>query len=204
MTKKILFTLLIAFTYNISAQGQNVDEESRNDNYRILFSSGLYKSSYVEGDKPGMYLHGGFGFKMNENFWLNIDIIHSEARGGYEIYPLLNSNSNVTNWYFMPNFTMDFDLGQKHRISPLLGFFLNREYTSRLTYETEYDQNYNPVLTDLRMSDEATYTAGLFAGFSYNYEITDNLYIGIEAYTYTKLHLTIESFMVGPKVELRL
>lgn len=195
---------MTTFNMSILAQDEKLPDDARSDSYRVQFASGFYKSSYVEGNQPGLYLHGGFGFKLNRNFWLNLDIIHSEARGGLEIYPLTNSTSNVTNWYFMPNFTKDFFIGRKSSISPMLGFFFNREYTSRLEYDTEYNENYDPVLSNLRMSDEGTFTAGLFFGLSYNYEITSDLYIGVEAYSYSKLHLTIESFMVGPKVELRI
>ena len=204
MKSIILSAILICYAFNVSAQEKNSISEISGDNFRVQFAYGLYKSSYVEGDKPGTYLHSGFGFKMNKNFWLNLDIIHSEARGGLEIYPLLNSTSNVTNWYFMPNFTKDFKIKRKSIIKPMLGFFLNREYTSRLGYETVYDQNNNPYLADLAMSDEATYTAGIMFGLSFNYEVNKNLFLGIEAYSYTKLYLTIESFMVGPKVEIRI
>lgn len=204
MKNFILTAVITFFSLNVSAQGQNNNLNTQGDNYRVQFAYGLYKSSYVEGNEPGTYLHGGFGFKLNQNFWLNVDIIHSEARGGMEIYPLLNSNSNVTNWYFMPNFTKDFKIGGKSLITPMLGFFLNREYTSRLEYETLYDQENNPYLADLAMSDEATYTAGIMFGLSFNYEVTKNLFLGLEAYSYTKLHLNIESFMVGPKVEIRI
>lgn len=68
-----------------------------------------------------------------------------------------------------------------------------------------YQNNQKELIIDnMHMSDESIYTGGLFFGLTYKYELRDNLFLGLEVQSYSKMHLEIESFMVGPKVEIRL
>lgn len=156
------------------------------------------------GDKPGMFLQAGAGMKLNKHFWLNFDILHYEAKGNDPdaAYYYSTTDTSITGWMFMPNFSKDFIFSKKHQITATLGFFLLLEneigpgYTTYVEGDTEYVNFY--------MDEYSEIDLGLFLSAAYKYRLNQNILIGLQVSSYVQLYLTPEAFMIGPSLEFRL
>lgn len=166
------------------------------DTYRISNEFGYYKSDYFLANKPSYYLQTSFGKKINEDFWLNIDMIKVNANGEFENNLFLDKTSTYNAFMIIPNFTKDFSF--KHfNFSPSLGLLLIHEST-KIPYFTT--NNSYP----LTIRNEKNNSLGLYLNLGLKKNLYKNIIVGVNIKSYVLMNLEIETLMIGPSIEIKL
>lgn len=175
-------------------------QENTESKFRINVGYGFFNSTFYLADNNGDYLEAGFGYKINEDFWLNIDVVKISSTGNFESDPLfLNTPVSYSNTMIAPNFSKDWDLSNKLMFSASLG--------GALIFERVYSPYVNFTDNDfegIAFSDEGEFNIGLYGNLSLKYKIIDNLYLGVNLKSYLPMYLDIETFMIGASVEIRI
>jgi hypothetical protein len=156
----------------------------------------LYKSSYIFANNPSIYLQTSFGKKINNDFWLSLDLIKVNARGEFESNIFVDRTSSYNAFIVIPNFTKDFEF-KSFCFSPSLGLLLIHESAKF----PDLSGNSESPLT-IRNQKENTF--GLYLNLVLKKELNKNLILGLNVKSYVIINLEIETFMIGPSVEIRL
>lgn len=180
----ILSLIIIALSSNIYSQEKK---------FKMGIEYGYFNSTYDFASDKGDYLAANFGYKVNEYFWLNLDVIRISASGNFEkTAPFINSTTNYTNTIIAPNFSKDFKLSNKLILEPALGAALIFE--KLIVPSVEYD-NDTPV--GIKLSNEGDdFNLGLYGNVALKYAIINDFYIGLNVKTFIPIHLDPE-FLAG-------
>ncbi|MGM0635511.1 MAG: hypothetical protein ACQESK_05565 [Bacteroidota bacterium] len=198
MIKKIFLICFLAVTI-CNAQNDSKNEEP---SYRLNSSFGLSFSSDWIINKPSLFVKTGFGFKMNEHFWLNADIFG--MRYGSDRYGGFNE-THYTNWTFAPNISKDFNIGKKFKIVGFIGLFVAYENVSSEDFRDGQPNDITGETPRIKYFYETnTVDVGAILGMKLLYEVKENLLVGIDFTSYAYLYLYLDNFLLGPSIEFRL
>lgn len=168
--------------------------------YRLNGSFGISFSSDWIINKPSLYVKTGFGFKMNENFWLNTDVFGmryaSDRYGG--------SETHYTNWTLAPNVSKDFNLNKKLKLVGSVGVFGSYETYSDYYTETASNDLTGEIWSRKIFIEEGRIDIGAIVGVKLLYAIKENLLVGLDFTGYSYLYLFLDNFLLGPTIEFRL
>lgn len=197
MRKYFIVTFFLILSLSGFAQEQN---ESK---YRTTLDFGYFGSSYSHASKGGTYLSAGFGYKINEEFWLNLNIIKVTASGErYESLPFFYDNKvSYENLMIVPNFSKEWQLTNKFYLNGILGGALLFEKS--LITNGEY--NYNEELIGFSTENDAeSIDLALLVGVDFKYELTQNIFLTLSLKSYVATYLEPDSYMLGLGVEMKL
>lgn len=189
------FTLLFYILFSSVSISQNLIE----DKFRISFEYGYFGSNYFLAENGGDYLNTSFGYKINDDFWLSLDLIKLNATGNYESTTAGTIENNFSMTMFIPNFSKDWRVSKKSFFKTTLGasFILEKAYVPFVSLaNSEINLSYENFNNEFDL--------GLFVNIGYLYEVHQNLYLGINFKTYAAIYLNPDSLFIGPSIEFRL
>lgn len=191
-TCTLILFVLVAFQIT----GQTIETNK----FRTSIEYGYFGSNYSGNENGGDYLNTSFGYKINQNFWLNLDIIKITATGNPEFNSLIGDiTTNFSNTMFIPNFSKDWIISSKVLFNTALGgaLYFEKEFIPRI-----FGQNSELVFRYENANNN--FDLGLFINLGFTYEIHKRLFVGLNIKSYVGLYLEPESFMIGPSIEFRL
>lgn len=171
--------------------------------FRTYFDYGYFASSYIPASKNGNYLSAGAGYKINEDFSLNLTIVKISSTGkDFDDNPFFFNNKTLyNNTMIVPNFSKDWQVHNRFLLSGVLGSALIFENV--LLPEAHLDSNNN--ITGFSFSNEGdSFNIALYGEFIIKYEMTKNLYLSINAKSYVSMYLEPDSIMIGVGIEMKL
>lgn len=196
--KKTLFLCSLLFVgWSAFSQEQNGAK------YRTSFDFGYYGSSYSYASKGGTYLSAGVGYKINEEFWLNLNIIKITASGSsYENLPFFSNNRvSYENLMIVPNFSKEWRLTDRLYINGALGGALFFEKS--LIPNGEY--NLSGELIGINIENDAdSLDIALFGGIDFKFLLTSNIFLTFNLKSYVPMYLDPDSYMLGFGLEMKL
>jgi hypothetical protein len=193
---KLKYCLFFLLTFSsLSAQDENFK-------FRTSFEYGYFHSSFFLASDGGSYLSGSFGYKINEDFWLSLDILKMSGAGAFEPDPLfINTPVNYVNTLLVPNFRKDWLLSNKITLAATIGgaLIFERAYVPFLNFD-----DYNRF-EGIEFSNEGDkFNIGLFGNILLKYEVSRSINLGINIKSYVAMYLEPEIIMVGPSIEIKL
>ncbi|WP_314057891.1 hypothetical protein [Empedobacter brevis] len=173
---------------------------AQDKNVRMSVEYGYFNSSFQPASEGGSYLSGSFGYKINKDFWLNIDLLKITAKGTFEASPLfLNNKTTYTNTIIAPNFSKDWKLSDKFVLTPSLGGALIFERAMVPEIQTNGNQ-----LNGISFSNQAeAFNVGLYGNIALKYQLVDNLFIGANIKSYLPMNFEPDAFLAGVSLEMR-
>lgn len=195
--KKILIITSFLFVFT-KLNAQNNDEPK----FRTYFDSGFFQSSFAGASDGGNYLSAGFGYKINNEFWLNLTLIKISASGSFgPIRLFINSETDYNSTLIIPNFSKDWKLINKFSISGVVGGALIFENALRPSIITDSSNR----ITGIELSNQGQpFNLGLFGEIIIKYEIINNLYLSINTKSFIPMYLEPESLLFGAGIEIKL
>lgn len=196
--KKIL--LLCSFLLvGLSAFSQ----EQKETKYKTSFDFGYFDSSLSNASKGGTYLSAGVGYKINEDFWLNLNIIKITASGSrYESLPIfLNNKISYENLMVVPNFSKEWQLTNKLYINGVLGGALFFEKSLIPNREHNATGEFIGISVE---NDAESIDIALFLGIEFKYELTSRIFLTLNMRSYVPIYLEPDSYMLGLGLEIKL
>ncbi|MFA5619823.1 MAG: hypothetical protein WDA08_05905 [Weeksellaceae bacterium] len=195
MNKKIISMILIITCACLLSQ-ENTQK------FRISFDFGYFGSSYHTASNGGTFLSGGFGYKMNEDFWLNLTLVKISATGNFEKNQLfLNHQIQYSNTIIAPNFSKDWSLSEKLILGGALGGVLIFE----TSYEPYFHTDENGGFIGISMeSDIDKLDIGLYGELYLKHELGSQISLILNLKSYLPLYLELESFMIGAGIEIKI
>lgn len=197
MKKLFIVTFFLILSLSVFAQEQN---EAK---YRTTLDFGYFSSSYSHASKGGTYLSAGVGYKINKEFWLNLNIIKITASGKrFEDLPFFYNNKvSYENLMIVPNFSKEWQLTNKFYLNGILGGALFFE-KSLITYG---DYNSNGDLIGFSTENDAdSLDLALLVGVDFKYELTQNIFLTFNLKSYIAMYLEPDSYMLGFGLEMKL
>ncbi|MGV0751444.1 hypothetical protein [Empedobacter brevis] len=173
---------------------------AQDKNVRMGIEYGYFNSSFQPASEGGSYLSGSFGYKINKDFWLNVDLLKITAKGTFEASPLfLNNKTTYTNTIIAPNFSKDWKLSDKFVLTPSLGGALIFERAMVPEIQTNGNQ-----LNGISFSNQAeAFNVGLYGNIALKYQLVDNLFIGANVKSYLPMNFEPDAFLTGASLEMR-
>ena len=195
---KKLFTIICLHVILINLNAQQ-NEESK---FRTYLDYGYFNSSFELASNGGSYISGGFGYKINKEFWLNLTVIKISGSGEFEQNPLfINNETNYNSTMIIPNFSKDWKLSNKFFIGGAIGgAFI---FENVLVPSVNTDNSGNITGTDF-INEGESFNLGLFGEIIIKYEIIQNLCLILNTKSFLPMNFEPESFMVGAGVEIKL
>lgn len=193
--KRICFLIVFLSSIGVFAQEEN-------PKFRTFTDFGYFGSSFKPASKGGTYLSAGAGYKINQDFWLNLNIIKISSSGvDFDEHALfLNNKTTYTNTMVIPSFTKDWEIHKKLLLSGTLGGALIFE--KALLPFIHYEEN---SIEGISFSNQVeSFDIGLFAEIAFKYEVAPRLYLTAHAKSYVAMYLEPDSFMLGAGFEIRL
>jgi hypothetical protein len=190
--KKLIIILLISVTAN--------SQNNETKKFRMSTEYGYYNSTFFLADNNGSYLSGSFGYKINEEFWLNLGLIKITSTGNFESTPLfLNTPSTYNSTIINPNFSKYWQISDDFTILGSIGgaLIFERANDPKIIFA---EQQFQGIEFE---NQGESFNFGLFFSTSLMYGVSDFIYFGINLKSYLPLYLDLESFMIGPSVEMR-
>jgi hypothetical protein len=194
MKLRYCFGLLLIFS-SLSAQDENLK-------FRTSFEYGIFQSNFFLASGGGSYLSGSFGYKVNEDFWLSLDVIKMTGTGAFEPNPLfINTPVNYVNTMVVPNFRKDWRIISKTFFAATIGgaLIFEKAYRPHVYFD---DHIGFEGIEFLNQGDK--FNIGLYGNFLINYEATRNINLGINIKSYVGMYLEPEMLMIGPSIEFKL
>lgn len=188
--------------FSTSLYAQNVDSESNSLNFRTVFDFGYFGSTFEPASSGGNYLNAGFGYKINKEFWLNLNIIKISSKGFFESKPIFTNNiTSYESTLFVPNFSKDWKIINKIYFGGSLGcaFMFERTLDPMITVN-EFTQL--PMVGFENRGE--SFNIALFLDLSINYQIHKQINFLLSAKTYAPLYLDIESILIGCGIEIKI
>lgn len=177
-------------------------QESTESKFRTYFDAGVFRSNFAPANNGGSYVAGGFGYKINDAFWLNITVAKISATGTFESNPVfLNNQTNYNNTLVVPNFSKSWKVAPKLSLSGAIGGALLFEKT--LVPSVTFDSANNFSGIDFTNEGEE-FSVALFAEFMVQYEVIKNLLLTFSTKSYVPMYLEPDSIMYGLGAEIRL
>ncbi len=190
------FRIILLLFFANYAQAQDTKENV----FRTSVEYGYFASSFFRAENGGDYLNTSFGYKINQDFWLNLDIIKISATGNPEFNPLRGDIvTNYSNTMFIPNFSKDWTISSKALFKTTLGGALYFEKAYEPSLFIQDSQLFFEYINEVEEIG-----VGLFINLAFLYEVHKNIYIGLNIKSYVGLYLEPDSLMIGPSVEFRL
>lgn len=195
--RKTIFILGFLF-----ATTQLIAESNEEPKFRTYFDFGLFQSSFFLAENGGDYLSAGFGYKINEEFWLNLTLIKITSSGYFENNPFFeNTNTNYRNTMVIPNFSKEWNIIKKLSIGGTIGGAFIFESVI-IPYVEPTDTEYN---ISIFLSDQGDiFDLALFGEFFMKYEMTKNLFLILNAKSYIPMYMNPDSYMIGIGFEIKL
>jgi hypothetical protein len=176
--------------------------QDENFRFRTSVEYGYFHSSFFLASEGGSYLSGSFGYKINEDFWLNLDVLKMSGIGAFEPDPVfINTPVNYVNTIVVPNFRKDWLLRNKLVLATTIGgaLIFERAYIPFLNF----DDNNN--FEGIEFSNEGDkFNIGLFGNVLIKYEVSRSINFGINIKSYVAMYLEPEVIMIGPSIEIKL
>jgi hypothetical protein len=193
MNKPLIF-LFCLLSLNVFSQ---IEETKK---FRMSTEYGYFNSSFFLASNNGSYLSGSFGYKINEEFWLNLELIKITSTGNLEPSPLLiNTPSSYNSTIINPNFSKYWSINEKITLSGSLGGALIFETANKASIISS-----NGQLQGIEFENQGEpFNFGLFFSFSVMYSLSDSIYAGLNFKSYLPMYLELESFLIGPSIEMR-
>jgi hypothetical protein len=191
----IITSFLFLFTNLIA---QNNDEPK----FRTHFDYGFFQSSFKLASNGGNYLSAGFGYKINNEFWLNLSFIKISATGQFEQNPLfINNETNYYNTMIIPNFSKDWKISNKFWITGAIGgaFIFENVLVPSVTTD-----NANNIIGIDFINEGESFNLGLFGEIVLKYEIIKNFNLSLNTKSFLPLNLEPDSYMLGAGIEIKL
>lgn len=189
---KLLIILLLSFSAFSQTDGPK--------KFRMSAEYGYYNSSFFLASDNGSYLSSSFGYKINDEFWLNLELIKVTSTGNFETSPIfINTPSMYNSTIINPNFSKYWEVGHKFSIAGSIGGALIFERANKPSVIFD-NQQFDGVEFE---NQGESFNFGLFFSLSLMYSLTDFVYAGLNLKSYLPLYLELESFMVGPSIEIR-
>lgn len=196
--KYVYFVLLLS----TSLIAQNVDSNHQFSKYRAVMDLGYFGSSFQPASSGGNYLNAGFGYKINEEFWLNFNFIKISSKGTFDQSILFKNNiTDYSNTLLIPNFSKDWNVFNKIYIGGSLGCAFMFEQT--LYPSVIFDESLQ-LPTIVFENRGETFNIALFMDFSVKYQLQKQILFLVSAKTYAPMYLDIDSFLIGCGLEIKL
>lgn len=193
--KKIYILCGFLFIFN-SIKAQETEEPK----FRTFFDFGYYHSSYRLASNGGTYISAGFGYKINKEFWLNLNLIKISSSGADEPNSsFYNNQVAYNNTLVVPNFSKDWSITNKFSIGGALGVAIIFE-----NVWVPFANFNNGRITSIESSNRGEpFDLGLYGELFLKYELRKNFNFVINTKSYIPLYLEPDSFMVGAGLEIK-
>lgn len=186
---KLSYYILVIITCcyaNMYAQN-NTNESKLKSNIQL----GYYGADWYKFSKEGKFIEVGVGYKINEDFWLNLNINYSEGKGPNEPYLNLGDNPNKSKQFtIVPTISKYFNLTKRLDISGKVGTYVS--------FQDYYNYEFSGVI---KHTHNTNIVVGAIVGADLDYKITKNLSVGIMSSFVFELSYGYSGLYVGPKVE---
>lgn len=187
---KISSYILLFFLCSI----KNLNAQSFENKLKANLQLGYYGADWYKFSKEGKFIEANIGYKINQEFWLNIHINYSEGKG------LKDPHLNIG---YIPNKSSQFT------ISPIISKYFNLTddlYISGkvgpyISFQDYYDYEFSEVAKYNKITNTVV---GAMIGADLDYKITKNLSIGIMSSFSFELSYGYSGLYIGPKVEMML
>jgi hypothetical protein len=194
--KKLIIICLHIVLIDLNAQNNEKPK------FRTYLDFGYFNSSFKLASNGGNYVSGGFGYKINKEFWLNLTVVKISGSGEFEQSPIFISNkTSYNNTMIIPNFSKDWMLSNKFFVGGAIGGALIFENVLVPFVITDNSGN----IIGVGFSNEGeSFNLGLFGELVIRYEIIKNLNLSLSTKSFLPMYFEPDSFMIGAGVELKL
>lgn len=196
MKKIVISTVFLLTSLNQIAQNNEVPK------FRTFFDAGFFQSTFKPASNDGNYLSGGFGYKINNEFWLNLTLIKISGTGEFEQNPFfLNNETNYNNTLIIPNFSKDWKLINDLYIGGALGCALIFE---KVLIPTVIAVDQNDIIGIDFNNEGEPFNFGLYGELAIKYELIKNLNLSLYAKSFLPMNLTPDTLLLGVGIEIKL
>lgn len=186
MKKLYCILFLIIFSSQIHAQNDNLESKLKTN-----LQVGYYSADWYKFSKEGKFIEIGVGFKINADFWLNLNVNYSEGKGPNDPYLNIGDNPKKTSQFTVaPIVSKYYCLTDKLDVSGKVGPYVS--------FQSYYDY----VFLDIVNYTHSSYVIlGAVVGVDFDYKVSKNVSVGVMSSYAFELSYGYSGLYIGPKVE---